>query len=110
MILNNIFECMNNNMRSFVKNLSMGNFMDLLLKTSPLSLEMNKRGNRFALTNCNIFDGSHPELKSNMTVLIEDERIFDVEYCEHIRIPGKWEKPGLPRKGPGAKSNKIMAP
>ena len=75
------------NLRSLVKSLFMGDYIDLLLKTSPLHNEMNNAGKKIALTNCNIFDGILPELKNNMTLLIEGDKIFDVGHGQHLTIP-----------------------
>ena len=54
----------------------MGDYTSLLPKVSPLASEMNIVGNRIAFTNCNIFDGIHNELKEDMIVLIEGDKIF----------------------------------
>ena len=58
----------------------MGDYITPLSKASPLVQEMNNVGNRIAFTNCNIFDGIHPELKEDMVMLVEGDKIFDVGY------------------------------
>ena len=78
------------NLRSLLKSLLMGDYIDLILKASPLNNEINNVGQKLALTNCNIFDGLLPELKNNMTLLMVGDKIFDIGPCEKITIPNDF--------------------
>jgi imidazolonepropionase-like amidohydrolase len=73
-----ISESIDTRLRSAIKSISMGDYVSNLLETSPLKLEENKSAKRVAFTNCNVFDGSSPELKKDMTVLVDGDRISHV--------------------------------
>lgn len=74
------------------------------LKAGPLSNPINQMGNRIALVNCHIFDGISPDLRENMTLLVQGEKIFDIHPKEQHAIPedyfvvdaqGRTVMPGL---------------
>ena len=87
MKLNNIFQGINKNLRSVIKRFSMGDYIDLLLNTSPLTHEINKKGKRLAFTNCNVFDGISSDIKKDMTVLVDGDKILNFGSGELIIIP-----------------------
>lgn len=81
------FNSVNHQLRSGVKRISMGGYVNSLTESRPMLHALNRKGNRIALTNCNIFDGVTPELKTNMTILIDREKIAAVGPREKIVIP-----------------------
>ncbi|MEN6320317.1 MAG: amidohydrolase family protein [Syntrophaceae bacterium] len=85
--MNTISSTISSKLRSVVKGISMGDYIAPLSKTSPLIHEMNNAGKKIAFTNCNIFDGVHPERKENMIVLIEGDKIFDIGRGEQMKVP-----------------------
>lgn len=82
-----VFNSVNHQLRSGVKKLSMGGYVHTLKRSRPVLHEINRKGNRIALTHCNLFDGVAPELKMNMTILINGETIAAVGTMEEIAIP-----------------------
>ena len=90
MNLNKMLDTVNANLRSAVKGISMGEYIIPLLNAGPLVHEINSVGNRIAFTNCNIFDGIRPELKEDMTVLVEGDKIYDVGHREQITVPDNF--------------------
>lgn len=90
MNIHQILDAINTNLRSAIKSISMGGYTSTLSKVSPLVHEMNTVCNRIAFTNCNIFDGIHAELKEDMIVLVEGDKIFDVGYREQIAVPDNF--------------------
>ena len=84
---NNIFKIVDKKLRSVIKGMSMGDYVNLLPNASPLAHDINKIGKKTAFTNCNIFDGLRPELKEDMTVLVEGDKILDVGHREQVTIP-----------------------
>jgi len=81
-------ESIDTRLRSAVKSISMGDYISPLLATSPLKHEANNSGKRVAFTNCSVFDGTSPELKKNMTVLVEGDRISQVGGSGQVGVPG----------------------
>ena len=84
------YHLVNKKLRSAVKGMSMGDYNHSLFNASPLAHDINKVGNKIAFTNCNIFDGLHPVLKEDITVLVEGDKIFDVAHGEQITIPNDY--------------------
>ena len=84
---NNIFKIVDKKLRSVIKGMSMGDYVNLLPNASPLAHDINKIGKKTAFTNCNIFDGLRPELKEDMAVLVEGDKILDVGHREQVTIP-----------------------
>jgi imidazolonepropionase-like amidohydrolase len=104
MNIHKILDPINTNLRSAVKRISMGDYTSLLPKVSPFAPKMNIVGNRIAFTNCNIFDGIHTELKEDMIVLVEGDKILDAGYKKqvpvrdnfyHVDAEGQTILPGL---------------
>jgi len=77
-------------LRSAFKRVSMGDYLSLLLETSPLKHGVNKIGKGVAFTNCKIFDGISPEIKNDMTVLVQGDRISQVGPGARVDIPGDF--------------------
>lgn len=74
-------------LRSTVKDIGMGNYINDLLNASPLLHPMNRVGNRIAFTNCHIFDGMHSDIKEDMTLLVEGDKIFNVGHRKQLTVP-----------------------
>jgi imidazolonepropionase-like amidohydrolase len=55
-----------------------------------LAYEINHVGDKIAFINCNIFDGICPELQEEMTVLVERDKIIDVDHGEQITVPDNF--------------------
>lgn len=70
----------------------MGDYISLLYKDKMFIRKVNTFGNRIAFTNCNIFDGIHDELKKDMTILIEDDKILDVGHKQQITVQGNFHQ------------------
>jgi imidazolonepropionase-like amidohydrolase len=90
MNIHKILDLINTSLRSAVKRISMEDYTSPLSKEGPLVHEMNTVGNRIAFTNCNIFDGIHSELKEDMIVLVEGNKILDVGYKKQIIVPDNF--------------------
>ncbi len=90
MNFNKILNTINANLRATVKDISMKDYVIPLLNADPLVDEINNAGKRIAFTNCNVFDGIHPELKENMTVLVEGDKIFDIGHRKQITVPDNF--------------------
>jgi len=82
----------------------MGGYVCGHTEGSPLLHDINRRENRIALTNCRIFDGVHPALKEEMTILVTGDKIVGVGHESQIGFPedffvvdvgGKTIMPGL---------------
>jgi len=78
---------MNNKLRSAVKRIGMGGYINSLSRSGPLRHEMNRVGTKIAFINGKIFDGIHPELKEDMTLLIDGDKITDFGHKDQITIP-----------------------
>jgi imidazolonepropionase-like amidohydrolase len=87
MSINEFIDVINTNLRLAVKRISMGDYKYSLSKEGPLIHEMNSVGNKIALTNCNIFNGINTELKEDMIILVEGDKILDVGYKKQIAVP-----------------------
>lgn len=95
-----VFDSMNNfndYLRSSLKMLLMGRFP----KFNDILPSM---GTKVAFVNCNVFDGESSQLQSNMTILVEGDRISAVAPAATISVPetflsvdveGKTVLPGL---------------
>jgi imidazolonepropionase-like amidohydrolase len=83
-------ESIDTRLRSAFKSISMGDYISPLLETSPLKYDVNHTGKGVAFTNCNVFDGISPELKNNMTVLVEGDRISQLCRSGQADIPGNF--------------------
>ena len=68
----------------------MGNYIATLLNASPLLHTMNSVGNRIAFTNCHIFDRIHSELKEDMTLLVEGDKISNVGHRAQLTVPDNF--------------------
>jgi len=90
MTIRKILDAFDANLRSAVKSIIMGDYTSPLSRVSPLVHDMNTVGNRIAFTNCNIFDGIHSELKEDMTVLVEGDKILDVGHKKKIPVPDNF--------------------
>lgn len=74
-------------LRSLFKNISMGDYLPLLLETSPLKHDVNSNRKGVAFTNCSVFDGHGPGIKKNMTVLVEGEKISQLGPGGQVGVP-----------------------
>lgn len=77
-------------LRSLFKKISMGDYVPLLCETSPLKHDVNKARRGVAFTNCSVFDGSSPELKKDMTVLVEGGVISRLDLSARVDVPGDF--------------------
>ncbi len=77
-------------LRAAFKSISMGDYISPLLETSPLKHDVNNTRNGVAFTNCSIFDGCSPEVKNNMTVLVEGDRISRLGRNGQVDVPGDF--------------------
>ena len=77
-------------LRSATKGIILGDYIFPLSKTTPLVHEVNRVGNRIAFTNCNIFDGLHPELEADMVILVEGDKILDIGYRPQLTVPDNF--------------------
>jgi imidazolonepropionase-like amidohydrolase len=87
MKMDDFLDTINAKLRFTVKSISMGNYIAPLLDTSPLIHEVNHIKKGVAFTNCNVFDGIHSELKKDMTVLVEGDKISSLGYSTQTQIP-----------------------
>ncbi|MDA3898761.1 MAG: amidohydrolase family protein [Desulfobacteraceae bacterium] len=90
MYINKIFNTVNSQLRSAVKSIGMGGYINTLSDSGPLLHEMNSQGNSIAFTNCNIFDGIHSKTEEDMTVLVIGDQIAEVGHKEQIAIPDNF--------------------
>lgn len=77
-------------LRPLFKKISMGDYLPRLLETSPLKHDVNRSRKGVAFTNCGVFDGESPELKKDMTVLVEGERISRIGRSGQVDVPGDF--------------------
>ena len=90
-----IFNVLNSKLRSAVKRISMGGYVNSLLDSGLLHHELNDRVRNIAFTNCGVFDGIDSEIKQEMTVLISGDKIIGVAHKDKIAIPESFLKMDL---------------
>jgi imidazolonepropionase-like amidohydrolase len=89
MSLNRTLDHLNTSVRLAAQRISIEGYLDSLVNPSPLARDINKVGNEIAFINCSIFDGLHPGIEEDMTLLVKDDKIFDVGHREKIAIPDR---------------------
>jgi imidazolonepropionase-like amidohydrolase len=87
MNFNTVFGNVNDKLRSAVKRVGMGGYINSLSASGPLRHEMNCAGDKIAFINARIFDGICPEIKENMTILVVGDKIMDVCQKDRGAIP-----------------------
>lgn len=70
-----------NYLRSTIKSILMDGYSKSLPNIHPV------KHKKCALTGCRLYDGLETKLKKNMTILIEDDIIVDVDNNERLKIP-----------------------
>ena len=70
MSLLRVSRTLNTGLKTAVKRIGMGGYLNTLFARGPLFHERNAGVDGVAFTNCRIFDGLVPELKKNMTLLV----------------------------------------
>ncbi len=85
-----IFSGLNNRLRTAVKRIGMGGYIHSLSKEGPLLHEMNRHKNAIAIVNCSLFDGIHPALKEDMTILVAGGKIVQAGHREQVDVPEKF--------------------
>jgi imidazolonepropionase-like amidohydrolase len=82
----NEIHAINKVLRSSLKQILMGNQINLAKEGFQL-LEPLGLGRKFAFINCNFFDSVHGRIRKNATILIEKDKIVDVDDADKISVP-----------------------